>query len=80
MRTLLQHTETGLYLQGPGKWTTSPEIAYDFRFIDRAREFVRTWELDKVAIVFAFEDSPTIASMMLGTSQPEQDLSSIASL
>jgi hypothetical protein len=78
MRTLLRHTETGLYLQVPGKWTAIPEIAYDFRFIDRARQFVRTWGLEKVAIVFAFEDSEAICSMMLETSQPKEQLSSAA--
>jgi hypothetical protein len=78
MRTLLRHTETGLYLQGPEKWTGLAEIAYDFRFIDRARQFVRTWELEKVDIVFAFEDSETICSMMQETSQPEAELSSAA--
>lgn len=80
MRTLLRHTETGLYLQVPGKWTAISEIAYDFRFIDRARQFIRTWELEKVAIVFTFEDSETICSMMHETSQPEAELSSVASV
>jgi hypothetical protein len=78
MRTLLRHTETGLYLQGPEQWTALAEIAYDFRFIDRARQFVRTWELEKVDIVFAFEDSETICSMMQETSQPKTELSSAA--
>jgi hypothetical protein len=57
MRTLLRHTETGLYFQGPEKWTPSPDIAYDFRFLERAREFVRVWELEDVEVAFAFEDT-----------------------
>jgi hypothetical protein len=76
MRTLLRHTETGLYLQGPGKWTSNPEVACDFRFVDRARQFIRTWELEKVAIVFSFEDSQTIAAIISEVSQPEEQLSS----
>jgi hypothetical protein len=65
MRTLLRHTETGLYLQGPGKWTASPESAYDFRFIERARQFVRIWELEDVEVAFAFEDSQSISTLAL---------------
>ena len=76
MRTLLRHTETGLYLQGPGKWTPNPEVACDFRFVDRARQFIRTWELEKVAIVFSFEDSQTIAAIMSEVNQAEEQLSS----
>lgn len=63
MRTLLRHTETGLYFQGPGKWTANPEIAYDFRFIERARHFVRIWELENVEVAFAFEDSQLISTL-----------------
>jgi hypothetical protein len=55
MRTLLRHTETGLYFKGTERWTPSPAEAYDFRFIERAREFVRTWELEKVEVTFDFE-------------------------
>jgi hypothetical protein len=65
MRTLLRHTETGLFFQGPEKWTTNPDIAYDFRFIDRARQFVRIWELRNVEVAFAFEDSQTVATLSL---------------
>jgi hypothetical protein len=66
MRTLLRHTETGLYFQGPEKWTASPESAYDFRFIDRARRFVRIWELENVEVAFAFEDSQLISTLPVG--------------
>lgn len=65
MKTLLRHTETGLYLQGPDKWIANPEGAYDFRFIDRARQFVRIWELEKVEVAFAFEDSQSISTLSL---------------
>jgi hypothetical protein len=65
MRTLLRHTETGLYFQGPEKWTSSPEIAYDFRFIERAREFVRVWELEDVEVAFAFDDMQFISTLPL---------------
>ncbi len=65
MRTLLRHTETGLYFQGPEKWTSSPESAYDFRFVERARQFVRIWELEKVEVAFAFEDTQSVSTLSL---------------
>ena len=65
MRTLLRHTETGLFFQGPEKWTANPDIAYDFRFLDRARQFVRIWELEKVEVAFAFEDSQSVSTLSL---------------
>lgn len=63
MRTLLRHTETGLFFQGPEKWTPNPDVAYDFRFIERARQFVRSWQMDRVEVAFVFEDSPSISTM-----------------
>jgi len=65
MRTLLRHTETGLFFQGPEKWTANPDIAYDFRFLDRARQFVRIWELQNVEVAFAFEDSQSVSTLSL---------------
>ena len=65
MRTLLRHTETGLYFQGPEKWTESPEIAYDFRFTQRLRQFVRTWELEKVEIAFVFDNPVSVSTRPL---------------
>jgi hypothetical protein len=65
MRTLLRHTENGLYFQGTEKWTASPESAYDFRFIDRARQFVRIWGLENVEVAFAFEDTQSVSTLSL---------------
>jgi hypothetical protein len=65
MRTLLRHTDTGLYLQGPDRWTASPFSAYDFRFLDRARHFVLVWELERVEVAFAFEDSSFVSTRSL---------------
>lgn len=65
MRTLLRHTETGLYFQGPEKWTANPDIGYDFRFIERARHFVRIWELHDVEVAFVFEDPQSISTLPL---------------
>jgi hypothetical protein len=60
MRTLLRHKETGLYLQSPERWTTNPEIAFDFRFVERAQHFAGIWGLENVVIVFALEDSQIV--------------------
>ena len=65
MRTLLRHTETGLYFQGPDKWTTNPDSAYDFRFIERARHFVRLWEIEQVEVAFVFEDPQFVSTLAL---------------
>ena len=43
MRTLLRNKATGLYFQGPDKWTPDPAQALDFKMIDRAIEFIETW-------------------------------------
>src|SRR5512140_50616 len=55
MKTLLRHTRTGLFLQGPQSWTSNAQVAYDFRFIDRALHFVDLWELSDVELAFAFD-------------------------
>jgi hypothetical protein len=65
MRTLLRHTETGLYSQGPEKWTENPNTACDFRFVERARQFVRVWGLEKVEVAFEFEDSQFVSTRTL---------------
>jgi hypothetical protein len=72
MRTLLRHTETGLYFQGPEKWTSNPDIAYDFRFLDRARQFVRTWGMEQVEVAFLFEDPQSISTRALGQLELKQ--------
>ena len=54
MRTLLRSIQTGLYFQGPDKWTTNPDEALDFKSIDRAVNFVETWTLKEMELAFAF--------------------------
>jgi len=65
MRTLLRHTGTGLFFQGIEKWTDNPERAYDFRFIDRALQFVETWELEQVELAFVFDDPQSVTTVPL---------------
>ncbi len=65
MRTLLRHTGTGLYFQGLDKWTSNPDRAYDFRFIDRAVQFVATWDVTEVELAFAFDDPQSITTVPL---------------
>ena len=65
MRTLLRHTETGLYFQGPDRWTSDPDKAYDFRFADRAARYIETWDLKEVELAFAFSDLDSIAPLAL---------------
>jgi hypothetical protein len=56
MRTLLRKIASGLYFQGPDKWTADPAEALDFKAIDRALKFVETWGLKDVELAFAFND------------------------
>jgi hypothetical protein len=70
MRTLLRHTQTGSYFQGPGKWTDDPEGAYDFRFIDRAVRYIETWDLREVELVFACGDPVSITMLAFNEVAP----------
>jgi hypothetical protein len=63
MKTLLRDIATGLYFQGPDKWTGNASEARDFKAIDRAVEFVRTWKLDGVEVAFFFRGSNDVTSM-----------------
>ncbi len=65
MKTLLRHTRTGLFFKGPDTWVTNPHTAYDFRFIDRAVQYVETWELKEVELAFAFEEPYTITTVAI---------------
>lgn len=65
MKTLLRHTRTALYFQGPSSWTGDPYDAYDFRFIDRALQYVETWGLTDVELAFAFDDAQSVTTLPL---------------
>lgn len=67
MRTLLRHTKTGLYFQSQEKWTENPGQAYDFRFIDRARQYIALWGLEEVELTFAFEEQPAGSELPVHT-------------
>jgi hypothetical protein len=56
MRVLLRRTDTGLFFQGPDKWTSKPGRAHDFIFIDRALRFAVGWGLREVEVAFAFNN------------------------
>ena len=56
MRTLLRNVSTGLYFQGPDKWTSSPAEALDFRLIDRALKMISSLRLEGVELAFAFPE------------------------
>ena len=56
MKTLLRDALTGVYYQGIANWTSDPREAFDFHMAERAVRFVRDAGLDKVEVVFAFDD------------------------
>jgi hypothetical protein len=60
MRTLLKRVSSGLYYQGPDRWTTNPADALDFKMIDRALKFIEKWNLQGVELAFAFKDRQSV--------------------
>ncbi len=74
MRTLLRHTRTGLYYQGSGNWTDDSEQAYDFRFIDRALQYVDLWELTEVELAFVFDDPVSVTTCPLARTAAHYEL------
>ena len=56
MRTLLRNIPSGLYFQGPDKWTSHPGQAFDFRTVARALKFVRKTGLEEMEVAFAVEN------------------------
>jgi hypothetical protein len=65
MKTLLRKTTTGLYFQGPDRWTPNPAEALNFNSIDRLLKFVRRWKLQDVELAFAFTSQPAIKRLPL---------------
>jgi hypothetical protein len=65
MRTLLRNTATGLYFQGPDKWTSDPAEARDFKMIDRALKFIETWRLRDMELAFAFRNHQHVTEVPL---------------
>jgi hypothetical protein len=55
MKALLQHSETGLYLQTSGHWTPDYHEALDFKSSVTAREYCRRHKLFTVRIVLKFD-------------------------
>jgi hypothetical protein len=65
MKTLLRQIPTGLYFQGPDKWTGNPAEAMNFKSIDRALKFVETWAMKEVELAFAFTDQNHVTRVPL---------------
>jgi len=65
MRTLLRNTATGLYFEGPDRWTSNPAHAHDFKLIDRALNFIETWRLRDMELAFAFKNSRPVTGVPL---------------
>jgi hypothetical protein len=63
MRTLLRNTATGLYFQGPDKWTSDPAAALDFKMIDRALNFIDAWRLQDMELAFAFRGARKVTGV-----------------
>ena len=55
MRTLLRHALTGQYYQSSGKWTTKPDQAHDFRYVDQAVQFARKTKCPNMEVNLSFD-------------------------
>jgi hypothetical protein len=71
MRTLLRRISSGLYFQGADHWTPDPDQAHNFKSIDRALEFIRTWKIRGVELAFAFPDSNAVTTASLEKTGPK---------
>lgn len=60
MRTLLRKTTTGQFFQGPGQWTNDPAEAFNFKSINRALGFIRTWNLCEIEVAFGFRGQAAV--------------------
>jgi hypothetical protein len=65
MRTLLRNAATGLFFEGPDKWTSDPAEALDFKMIDRALDFIDTWSLKDMEVAFAFRGARHVTAVPL---------------
>ena len=56
MKKILRNIRNGTYFQGLADWTADPAVAFDFKLPERELRFVRYARLEKVELVFAFDD------------------------
>lgn len=70
MRTLLQHTRTGLYFRGLGDWTADPYVAFDFQHSQKAIDYACKHGVIGVQIAVPFVNSECDEMVQLPTSAP----------
>ena len=61
----MRNTATGLYFQGPDRWTSNTADAHDFKMIDRALSFIETWRLRDMELAFGFRNSRPVTGVPL---------------
>ncbi len=60
MKTLLRRVSNGLFFQGPDRWTDNAAEGMNFKSIDRALDFIKSYKLQDIELAFAFDDSETV--------------------
>ena len=60
MKTLLRRVSNGLFFQGPDRWTDNAAEGLNFKSIDRALDFIKSYQLQDIELAFAFDDSETV--------------------
>ncbi|MDB6016267.1 MAG: hypothetical protein JWR19_756 [Pedosphaera sp.] len=56
MKILLQQTGTALYFKTLESWTSNSNQAFDFRYAQRARNFIREQHLSDVNVVMVLRE------------------------
>ncbi len=63
MKTLLRRISSGLYFEGPDRWTRDASRAFNFKSIDRALDFIATWNLREVEVAFSFNGGSDVTTV-----------------
>jgi hypothetical protein len=62
---ILRKIPSGLYFQGPDRWTSNPQEGFNFKSIDHALQFIETWGLKDVELAFAFSEPGSVTRVPL---------------
>ncbi len=65
MKTLLRRIPSGLYFEGPDRWTRDAGRAFNFKSIDRALDFIAAWDLKEVELAFSFNGGSDVTAVPL---------------
>jgi hypothetical protein len=65
-RVLLSSTRTGRYFETVAKWTDDPNVAFDFREVERAEKAALETGLEEAEVVLSYDDPPCRLRLPIG--------------